>query len=259
MHSSCHWPAQVPPLLIALLSDIHSNIEALDACMAHAAEQGAGHVAFLGDLVGYGADPEAVIEVISSRAAQGAIVIKGNHDEAVERPARYMNDTAKEAIEWTSKVLSKEHRQYLASLPLTGRDNAAFLVHASAAAPERWDYVDSVSMAQRSAEAAQATYIFSGHVHEQALYFEAAGGKWSAYRPVPGTPVPVPLHRRWVAIVGSVGQPRDGKAAAGYALFDSIRARLTFHRVSYNNFAAAKKIRKAGLPEMLAYRVERGI
>jgi diadenosine tetraphosphatase ApaH/serine/threonine PP2A family protein phosphatase len=246
-------------LVIALLADVHSNLEALDACLAHARQCGAGRYAFLGDLVGYGADPQAVVDTVARYAAEGAIVVKGNHDAAVEKRAGYMNDATTEAIEWTRGVLPQDRKQFLAQLPLCIRDGAMCFVHASAAAPERWDYVDSPAAAQKSVEAAQVPYTFSGHVHDQMLYFQSAGGRMSAFHPLQGSPVSVSGHRRWQALVGSVGQPRDRNPAAAYALFDAGRAQITFHRVAYDHLAAARKIRKAGLPASIAYRVEIGI
>jgi diadenosine tetraphosphatase ApaH/serine/threonine PP2A family protein phosphatase len=246
-------------LVIALLADVHSNLEALDACLAHARLCGAGRYAFLGDLVGYGADPQAVIDTVARYAAEGAIVVKGNHDAAVEKRAGYMNDTSTEAIEWTREVLPKDRKVFLAGLPLCIRDGPMCFVHASAASPERWDYVDSPAAAQKSGEAAQVPYTFSGHVHDQMLYFQGAGGKMSAFRPLQGSPISVNDHRRWHALVGSVGQPRDRNPSAAYALFDTGRAQITFHRVPYDHLAAARKIRKAGLPASIAYRVEMGI
>jgi diadenosine tetraphosphatase ApaH/serine/threonine PP2A family protein phosphatase len=133
-------------------------------------------------------------------------------------------------------------------------------VHASAASPERWDYVDSPAAAEKSAEAAQTPYTFSGHVHDQVLYFQGARGKMSAFRPLQGSPVSMHnQHRRWLALVGSVGQPRDRNPSAAYALFDTTREQITFHRVPYDHLAAARKIRKSGLPGSIAYRVEMGI
>jgi diadenosine tetraphosphatase ApaH/serine/threonine PP2A family protein phosphatase len=246
-------------VVIALLADIHSNLEALSACLKHAGDNGAGRVAFLGDLVGYGADPQAVLNIVSQRTAAGSVAVKGNHDEAIEKRAGYMNDTAQAAIDWTKSVLSPGHKAFLASLPLCVREEPMCFVHASAATPQRWEYVDSPAAALRSVEAAQSAYTFSGHVHDQLLYFQNPQGKMAEFRPVPGSPVPVGGHRRWLAIVGSVGQPRDNNPAAAYALFDAARANITFHRVPYDHLAAAQKIRKAGLPEFLAYRVERGI
>jgi diadenosine tetraphosphatase ApaH/serine/threonine PP2A family protein phosphatase len=246
-------------LLWALFADIHSNLEALQACLADARERGAQRMALLGDLVGYGADPAAVTELAMQLSAQGAIVVKGNHDLAVEGSSAYLNETARAAIEWTRGVLGIDHRAYLAELPLCVREENLCLVHASADAPQRWHYVDSPAAAQRSVQAAHAPHTFCGHVHDQTLYFERANGQMGAFRPTPGTAIPVGAHRRWLGIVGSVGQPRDNNPAAAYVLFDTSRAQLTFHRVPYDHIAAADKILAAGLPPALAYRVRRGI
>ena len=246
-------------MILALLSDVHSNLEALDACLKHADGRGATRYAFLGDLVGYGADPQGVIERILPYTSMGAIVVKGNHDEAIQKRAGYMNDTTKQSIEWTRNRLSPEGKAFLASLPLVVNEEKMCFVHASVDMPTRWDYVDTPAAARRSALATQATYTFSGHVHDQLLYFESSQVRWSAFRPTPGSPVPVRGHRRWLALVGSVGQPRDGKPSAAYTLFDSARSEVTFHRVAYDHLAAALKIRQAGLPEAHAYRVEKGI
>ena len=246
-------------MIIALISDIHANFEALDACLKHASQCGAGRHAFLGDLVGYGADPQRVVDTIARYASEGAIVVKGNHDEAVEKTPRYMNDSVREVIGWTRKILSREGRDFLGSLPLCVREGDMCFVHASAASPDRWDYIDSPAAAQRSIDAAQAAFTFSGHVHDQELYFQSVAGKLSVFRPAPGRPVPVSRHRRWLAIVGSAGQPRDGDPSAAYAQFDTEREKITFHRVPYDHVGAARKIREAGLPLSIAYRVEKGI
>ena len=96
-------------------------------------------------------------------------------------------------------------------------------------------------------------------MHDQVLYFETIAGRMSEFRPVPGTPIPVRGPRRWLAVVGSVGQPRDRNPAAAYAIFDDARREITFFRVPYDHHGAADKIRRAGLPAALAYRVEAGI
>jgi diadenosine tetraphosphatase ApaH/serine/threonine PP2A family protein phosphatase len=246
-------------VIIALLSDVHGNLEALNACLKHADESGVDGYAFLGDFVGYGADPQAVVDIVAKRASEGAVVVKGNHDEAVERTPRYMNDSVRAVIDWTRNALSAEAKAFLAALPLCVRESDMCFVHASAAAPERWDYIDSPAAAQRSIEAAHTPYTFAGHVHEQELYFEVAPRRARFFRPLRGSPVPVGRHRRWLAIVGSVGQPRDNDPAAAYAQFDAQRERITFHRIPYDHLAAAEKIERAGLPLSIAYRVAKGI
>src|SRR5205823_14540669 len=139
---------------VALLSDIHSNIEALDACLRDATSHGAERFVFLGDLVGYGADPAAVVDVVADHAARGAIVIKGNHDEAVEKKqTRDLTDDAHAAIDWTRNHLSGEQKSFLSSLPLSVRDDSMFFVHSSAVSPERWQYIQDVTAARLSIEA----------------------------------------------------------------------------------------------------------
>ena len=245
---------------LALLADVHGNLHALQACLEHARHQGVDRFAWLGDLVGYGADPAAVVEQAREHAAQGAVVVLGNHDAAVlGRHAHPMAGSAQAAVDWTRAQLAGPLRDFLDRLPLTVREGDVLFVHAGAAEPERWDYVTSAAEATASLQATDATYVFSGHVHEPVLYFLGAGGRAQTFQPVPGVPVPIPRHRRWLAIAGSVGQPRDGNHDACYALVDLARARMTWFRVAYDVVAAAAKVRAVGLPERLALRLERGV
>lgn len=244
---------------LALFADIHSNLEAITACLAHAQALGADRYAFLGDLVGYGADPLAVLDIIEQYAAEGAVVVLGNHDAAaIGRPADPLNASAQAAIAWTQAQLGDRQRAFLTALPLTVRDGNTLFVHASAAAPERSIYVTGPAEAERSIRAGNAVYIFCGHVHEPKLYYLGADGRPMPFRPVSGTPIPIGKHRQWLAIVGSAGQPRDRINKACYAIADLERSRLTFFRVPYDHDSAAQKIRAAGLPERLARRLERG-
>jgi len=244
---------------LALFADIHSNLEAITACLAHAQAMGADRYAFLGDLVGYGADPVAVLDLIERYAVGGAVVVLGNHDAAaLGRPDTSLNASAQAAIAWTRAQLGERQRAFLDGLPLTVREDNILFVHASAAAPGEWIYVTGPTEAERSIEAGKAGYIFCGHVHEQKLYYMGAGGRPMPFRPVPGTPIPTGKHRQWLAIVGSAGQPRDHDNKACYALADLARERLTFFRVLYDHGFAAQKIRSAGLPERVARRLERG-
>ena len=244
---------------VALLSDVHANLEALNACLADAVARGADQLVFLGDLVGYGADAIAVVGAVMQKTAEGAIAIKGNHDEAIDGPVSYFNDHARAALDWARRTMPEEQKRFLAGLPLRVDRPPMCFVHATAAAPERWDYVDSPTAAQKCADAAGAAYTFCGHLHDQVLYFETLQRKMSAFVPRANTAIPVRETRRWVAIVGSVGQPRDRNPAAAYTTFDTERREITFHRVGYDHHTAAHKIRRAGLPEALAYRVEAGI
>jgi diadenosine tetraphosphatase ApaH/serine/threonine PP2A family protein phosphatase len=244
--------------MIALFSDIHANIEALNACLAHARAQGATRYVFLGDIVGYCADPQAVVDVVAQLVAEGGVAVKGNHDAALENGTGHMRDSAREAIAWTLGVLSEPGRAFIASLPLCKREGDLCLVHASAMHPEKWTYVEDRTAAYESIRASGAIYTFSGHVHEQVLYSLSGVGKLIDFRPVPGSAIPVATHRNWLAIVGAVGQQRDGNPAASYAVFDEGHQAITFFRVPYDTEATARKIRAAGLPESLALQIERG-
>lgn len=242
---------------LALLADVHGNIEALEACLAHAAEQGVDGFVFLGDLVGYGADPAAVIDRVMALGSAVRASVMGNHDAAVVgRGEEPMNDEAHAAIVWTIPRLSMAQRQYLAALPLIESDGDVTWVHATANHPERFDYVACAADARASLEAAGARYVFSGHVHDPTLYYAGSDGRLSPFVPTMGVAIPVGRHRSWLGIVGSCGQPRDGRTGAWYAVFDRSKSRLTYHRVPYDLAAAAAKIRRAGLPERFALQIE---
>lgn len=244
---------------LAILSDIHSNLEALQACLAHASAQGAERFAFLGDLVGYGADPLACLEIVATLARQGAVVVQGNHDEAaLAGLCEGMSFAARDAVYWTRAQLGQGQRTFLEGLPLSVTDGDTLFVHASADRPERWTYVSGPKDAARCIQAAGTTYTFAGHVHRPMLYFAVNREASRAFQPTPAVPIPILAHRQWLAIVGSVGQPRDGNNAASYAIFDRKEAILTFFRVPYDYLSAAKKILAAGLPPRLALRLESG-
>lgn len=246
---------------LALLSDLHANRQALETCLADARARGATQFAFLGDLVGYGAEPSAVLDRVMDMAEQGAWVLRGNHDDAAVAPLQGSSRPDQAGAAWTCAQLSAAQRQFLAGLPLVVRTDFILLVHASAREPRRWDYVEDAIGARGSLDAAGAegaTHVFGGHVHEQRLFFQGSGRGVMAFDPTAGVPIPVPRHRRWLATVGSVGQPRDGRRDAMYALFDSTSMRMVFVRVPYDHEAAARAIRQAGLPEFYAQRLALG-
>ena len=228
-------------------------------CLEHAEGQGAERYAFLGDHVGYGGDPGGVVRIIAEYVARGAVAIKGNHDEALEKRGNYFNDAAQAAIDLAHLMLGPEQKQFLAGLPLIIHEFDLCFAHASAASPEKWRYIDSPDAALACADAALASFTFCGHVHDQVLYFESGQDRMREFRPVPGTPIPLRGGRRWVMLVGSVGQPRDRNPRAAYTMFDTDREQVTFYRVAYDAMAAADTIRASGLPDSLANRVELGI
>ena len=245
-------------MMLAILSDIHANLEALNACLAHAARHGATDHAFLGDLVGYGADPQACLDIVRAHAARGALVLRGNHDEAaLGGPCEDMNFIAREAALWTRARLTADERRFLSELPYRVEREGRLFVHASAHQPQDWDYVADTDAAARCLAATNVAQIFAGHIHHPLLFFSVRA-RVSAFVPQPGVSVPLSAHRRWIALTGSVGQPRDGNPAAAYMLFDPARRLLTHYRVPYDWMRAAAKIRAAGLPDSLAARLAHG-
>ena len=245
---------------IGLFADLHSNLEAFDACMEQAKELGVTRMVFLGDLVGYNADPGALIDRIGEMVAnKKAIAVLGNHDQAVFEDHRHqMNASANAAIEWTKSQLTPTQVQFLKDLPLMVQEDAMCFVHASAHNPADWNYITDSMSAWRCVQNSGKTYTFVGHAHEQALFYQSAVGKLIRFAPHPGDEVPVMRHRQWVGVVGSLGQPRDGNPEACFAVFEPELEVLTFHRTPYDQFTAADKVRRAGLPEDLANRLITG-
>ncbi|HEU5434833.1 MAG TPA: metallophosphoesterase family protein [Telluria sp.] len=245
---------------LALLTDLHANREAFEACLAHAAAQGADQYAFTGDLVGYGADPGWVVDTVMRHVERGAIVVQGNHDYAATRDAGVrMHDEAREAIEWTRSQLNAEQSAFLATLPLTQERGNMLFVHASAVDPIKWEYINTLDDAERSLRATHSKLVFSGHVHTPALYRRADDGKMGSHVPRPGSKVVIKPQHQHLVIPGSVGQPRDGNCSACYALYDDGSRELIYHRIVYDHGAAARRVIASGLPIVFAMRLIEGL
>jgi diadenosine tetraphosphatase ApaH/serine/threonine PP2A family protein phosphatase len=243
---------------IAFLADIHANLEALHACLGDARTRGAERFVFLGDYVGYGPDPEAVVEAVMTCVAQGAMAVRGNHDHAVGDMREAMALDAQTTIAWTRGRLGAAARAFLADLPLTLTDDDRLYVHADASAPARWHYVLDDDAARRALAATGARLTLCGHVHVPMLYAINAAAKLTRFRPPADMPVPLSRQRRWLAVLGSVGQPRDGSPASCYAMLETATFELVVRRVPYDHAATAAKMRAAGLPEALAARLAAG-
>lgn len=239
----------------AVLTDIHANREAFEAVLADVAGHGVDRMVLLGDIVGYGADPGWCCDRAEALVAEGAICVRGNHDNAAAGASEAMSPLAKRALDWTKARLNGAQKAFLAGLPMTAEAESLLFVHASASQPEAWSYVTSDTRAVPSFRATTARLILCGHVHVPLLASCDIGGvvREQAFRL--GLPIPLIPSRRWLAVVGSVGQPRDGVAQAAWALVDTGRAELTFRRTPYDVAGAARKVREAGLPEELAVRL----
>lgn len=249
---------EVCSMRIALISDVHANLPALEACLAAVARLQASRLVFLGDFVGYGPDPEAVINRVRPLAEAGAIAVLGNHDMAVLKPTRDMNSAAAQAIAWTRQQLSETSKSFLAALPFEVRSGDALYVHADASDPSAWHYVTDAETARASLSGCDAMLTFCGHAHVPAVYCLSATGKMISHAPVQDVAVPLLAHRRWLAVVGSAGQPRDGNPAASFAVHDTSARSLTYHRAPYDVESVSQRIRALGLPDSLAARLLEG-
>ena len=243
---------------LAILTDIHANREAFSAVLADLTGRGIDRLVLLGDLVGYGPDPEFCTDKAADLVAKGAIALRGNHDAAVRQPDPTFTNTALTALNWTRPRLSAAQADFLADLPMQAEVEDLLFVHASPQDPGAWIYITSTARAVGAFGATAQRVIFCGHVHVPQLYAMDRGGMVQDLDHPTGVPLPLLTSRRWLAVVGAVGQPRDGHAQAGYAIYDMATADLTFRRVPYDVALSATKIRQAGLPEVLAQRLLTG-
>ena len=243
---------------LALFADIHANRQAFAACLDAARARGAERLICLGDIVGYGADPEWAVDTVMDLAAKGAIAVRGNHDNAIGMPSDSMNADAQAAIDWTRNRLSAGQKQFLAELPMSRDEDNRLYVHSEASDPAKWRYVRDTSDAARSMMATELQITFCGHIHRPGLYSMSSTAKMTSFVPTAGVAVQLLTGRRWLAVLGSVGQPRDGDPAASFAMFDTVSREITYHRVPYDVATAAARIKANGLPLWLADRLAVG-
>lgn len=243
---------------IALLADIHANRRALEACLEHARTQGADRLVFLGDYVGYGPDPGEVLARVMAETERGGVAVAGNHDQALAETRESMTSDAEVAMAWTRGRLGAAAREFLASLPMRFEDGPRLYVHASPQTYPEWIYLNDGPAAKRALEASRAQTVYCGHTHLPALHGITATGQLVSFQPIPGVAIPLSRHRRWLSVIGAVGQSRDGNPSAAYAMFDADRSEITHWRVPYDVEATAQAILLAGLPPSLASRLLRG-
>jgi diadenosine tetraphosphatase ApaH/serine/threonine PP2A family protein phosphatase len=237
----------------AVVSDIHSNWEAFAAVLDAAAAEGVDGYLCLGDLVGYGPDPDRVIAEVQERSM---VTVRGNHDHAAfdAEEDRFFNDWAREAIAWTRDRLSTEDRDYLARLGLTASIDGALLVHAAPSAPRAWRYVLSAADAQAEFPYFDETVCFIGHSHVPMVVAESESG----IRDVREDSARLSSGVRHIINVGSVGQPRDGDPRASFGIYDPDQGTYRLVRVDYDVEATSRKILDSGLPPFLGTRLLSG-
>ena len=244
-----------------LLSDIHGNLEALDAVLEAMAGERIGHYLCLGDIVGYGASPNACLDRVIGLTTD---VIAGNHDHAAigKLDISTFNPYAAEAARWTRRQLTPDGRRYLGGLPYVRRNEDLFIVHASPDRPEEWIYLTSPWQADEAFEAMPAGVALCalGHTHAPAIFEQRIAEDRSRQLPPSALELALELasESRYIVNVGSVGQPRDGDPRAAYCVYDTEMKQIEIKRVPYDLESAQRKIRKAGLPDLLAERLEFG-
>jgi diadenosine tetraphosphatase ApaH/serine/threonine PP2A family protein phosphatase len=245
-------------LLAAVISDVHSNRQALESVLAAAEEAGAEEIWCLGDLVGYGADPDACTALIRERCH---VCLVGNHDLAVlgALDISSFSETAAAAVEWTRERASEETLDFLRGLEPAGERESIGLYHASPRDPI-WEYVLSVDQAEAGLDAQPQRIGLIGHSHI-ALFFTRPPAPRPTYAQgaQAGDDAFLDLHSgEWLINPGSVGQPRDADSRAAWLLLDTEELTARFHRVDYDIAAAAQAIRDGGLPSALAERLDAG-
>lgn len=240
-------------MLHAIVSDVHANLEALDAVVADIDQRGADDIVCLGDFVGYGASPNECMAKLCPRIE---LAVLGNHDEAAIDPAvlRDFNPDAAAAARWTGRELTTEHAAWLRALPLTRVWRGARIVHASPAEPAAWEYVLSLYSAVTEMQHCIEPVCFVGHSHVPGL-FELDGDHAVYAR---DACIEGQRDRRYLIVVPSVGQPRDGDPRTGYLLWDDTAWTFEHVRLAYDIEGAQARILGAGLPPSLAVRLRWG-
>ena len=236
----------------AIIADIHANLEAFQVVLEDIEKQKCTHVACLGDVVGYNANPKECLDTVR---AMNMPCVKGNHDEfcSSDTPLEGFSPHAAEAGNWTRGKLSEGDRQWLRELKFLRLVSNFTIVHATLDAPQRWGYVFDKLAAAASFTYQNTSVCFFGHTHVPVAFIRDSvvrGGTYSKFRVEPG--------RKYFVNVGAVGQPRDGNPKAAYVVYDMDEGSIELRRLEYDIPAAQKKILEAGLPPRLADRLAMG-
>ena len=236
----------------AIFSDLHANLEATEAILADVQEKGCTHYICLGDLVGYNANPHECVELVRQLECP---VVRGNHDEqaCLATSSRDFNHLAERALDWTRKQLTEEDKQWLSGLPLTRQVRDFTIVHATLDTPAEWGYVFNNLDAVASFTYQHTTLCFFGHTHVAGAFVRDDGVKKIKLEQLAIEP-----GKKYFINTGSVGQPRDGDPRAAYCIYHVERGVVEQRRIKYDLAGAQRKIIAAGLPRLLAERLELG-
>jgi len=239
---------------MAVLSDVHANLEALEAVAADLDRQRVEKIMFLGDVIGYGADPNACVKLIARLCD---IRLMGNHDYVglgLESP-QYFNVMAQQSILWTQKELDRKATELMSDFTLEAEFLNYYFVHATPENPLEWNYLLTPEDAVRNFAAFAQDFCFVGHSHLPAVFCLRPDGCLTMVRE---TSFHAETDCRYIINVGSVGQPRDGNHEACYLIAETDAGAFTYRRVGYNLTKAQEKMKKARLPEFLISRLAGG-
>jgi len=237
-----------------IFSDLHSNLEALNQFQKEIETIGYDKLVCLGDIVGYGADPNHCVQWVREKAD---FTIAGNHDwAAIEKTdIAYFNSYAYESCLWTRKKLTEDNKNFLRSLPLDHEEGGVYWVHASPFEPDAWHYVTSKTGAKRYFRSFEAPICFVGHSHKPVILEQTADGEVNDYVAEFWDIEP---ETRYIFNDGSLGQPRDGNPDPSFMIYDSEEKTVKVRRFEYDLNSAQDKIRENGLPIYLAERLAQG-
>lgn len=238
---------------IAVLGDIHSNLEALEAVVADAKGAGVTEFVCVGDVVGYNANPSECLEIIRSECSA---VVRGNHDHYCcnDESLDDFHPLAASVVAWTRRQLSGEQLDFLRNLAYQKMTHGMMLVHSTLDMPERWGYVFDSLDAEAHFSYQTMAICFHGHTHVPMVFEKQGSG---VHRAEPHK-ITVRLGRKYFVNTGSVGQPRDGDPRSAYVIYTPKLREVEFRRVAYDMELTQSKILEAGLPERLAHRLEHG-
>lgn len=240
---------------IAFISDVHGNLEALTSVRKSLQNKRVDKVLFLGDIVGYGANPNECIEIVRDMSDD---ILAGNHDWAAigKSNTDYFNTVAKEAIEWTQDQLTEDNKAFLASQSLIGEMEDFICVHSTPFHPEDWGYIISIADAYESFETFSQSLCFIAHSHNPIVFIKTDTKDIVARKP---SQTKILKGFRYIIDIGSVGQPRDGNPLSCYGIYDTEKKECGLIRVQYAVTRAQEKILGAGLPPFLAERLGFGM
>lgn len=239
----------------ALISDIHGNLQALQAVLSDVDRQKVDEVHSLGDVVGYGADPLGCLELVAEHCR---VKLMGNHEYAALglQSTECYNEAARQSSNWTVTQLDDKARAMIADFAMEANPDDMYLVHASPFQPDKWHYVLDRRSAQAALGAMPGRLGFCGHTHIPSLICDNPSGPPRSRASHDFLPDP---ERRYLINVGSVGQPRDNDSRACYVIYDHDSVSIAFHRVEYDIAAAREKMVSVGLPRVLSERLSAGV